>query len=183
MELKELKSTWKSIEQNASLISIKNAEATLPKRKKDILQCLNKRFIIDIISVCIAGIALATSRMWAPVQMPAWWICAFCLLFLAIIIATIIIMKKLGRINLGESTHIHIMETILAIKRFYRDMELYGCAGVAVLMICVPFVSPIGNTLFDITCVLSFCVIGFYLEFLWYRANIRKINEMHNWVK
>lgn len=183
MELEELKSTWKSIEQNAGRISTKNADATLSKRKKDVLQCLNKRFIFDIIFVCIACIALATSRIWAPVQMPVWWICAFCLLFSALIIATIIIMKKLGRINLGESTHMQILDTVLAIKKFYRNIEVYGCAGVAVLMICVPFVSPIGNSVSDFICILSFCVIGFYLEFLWYRANIRKINEMHNWIK
>lgn len=180
MELEDLKTVWKSMGNEIEQISKNRSEEIKPHN--DVKTSLINRFRWGIVIVIVAVCLLGTSRLWAPVKMPAWWICAFCLLFISGIFATILLIKMVQRINLGEDSHVKVMERILSIKIFYRNIELYGCLIVLFLMICGVIFSPIPYRPAEIVFVSAVTFMCFIIEYMLYKSNIRKLMKMQNWL-
>lgn len=182
MELEDLRTTWKSIDKDIENISKNDADEVLAKPKRDVKTTLANRFRWGIIALIVATILLGTSRLWAVIKMPVWWIGAFCALFVSGIVIMAFLIQKIAKINLGEDTQLLVMKQILSIKKIYRNSELYGCVVILALMIAGVFCSPIHYRLSEIVFISIATVICYSLEFITYRSNIKKINKIQNWL-
>ncbi len=183
MELEDLKTTWKSIEKDIENISKNDAEEILTNHKRDVKTTLTNRFRWGIIILIVGIILLGTSRLWAVVKMPVWWIGAFCILFVSGIVIMAFLIQKIAKINLGEDTQLQVMKQILSIKKIYRNSELYGCGVILALMIAGILCSPIPYRPIEILFISIATVICYSLEFITYRSNIKKLNKIQNWLK
>ncbi len=182
MELEELKATWKSIEEGIGNISKNDAEESLTNHKRDVKTTLTNRFRWGIVILISATILLCTSRVWAVIKMPVWWIGAFCILFVSGIVIMAFLIQKIAKINLAEDTQLQVMKQILSIKKIYRNSELYGCTAILALTIAGIFCSPIPYNVSEITFIAIATIICYSLEFITYRSNIKKINKLQNWL-
>lgn len=182
MELDDLRTTWKSIEEDIENISKNGAEEVLAKPKRDVKTTLTNRFRWGIIALIVATILLGTSRLWAVIKMPVWWIGAFCLLLISGIIIMAFLIQKIVKINVGEDTQLQVIEQVISIKKIYQNSELYGCVVILALMIAGVFCSPIPYRPSEIVFISIATVICYSLEFITYRSNIKKINKIQNWL-
>lgn len=182
MELENLRTTWKSIEKDIKNISKNDAEEVLVKPKRDVKTTLANRFRWGIIVLIVATILLGTSRLWAVIKMPVWWIGAFCALFVSGIVIMAFLIQKIAKINVGEDTQLQVIEQVISIKKIYRNSELYGCVVILALMIAGVFCSPIPYRPSEIVFISIATVICYSLEFITYRSNIKKINKIQNWL-
>ena len=87
------------------------------------------------------------------------------------------------KINLGEDSHVQVMAQILSIKKFYRNIELYGCTMILILMVCGILFSPIPYSPIEIIFISAITLVCFVVEYLWYKSNIKKFNNMQNWLE
>lgn len=182
MELEDLRTTWKSIEKDIKNISKNDAEEVLTNNKRDVKTSLTNRFRWGIIILIVAITLLGTSRLWAVIKMPVWWISAFCILFTSGIVIMAFLIQKIAKINLGEDTQLQVMKQILSIKKIYRNSELYGCGVILALMIAGILCSPIPYRPSEILFISIATVICYSLEFITYRSNIKKLNKIQNWL-
>lgn len=182
MEIEDLRTIWKSIENDIADISQKDAGEIPVNHKRDVKTTLKNRFRRGAISLFVATILLATSRLWAVLKMPVWWIGSFCILFISGIVVMAFLIQKIGKINLGEDTQLRVMEQILSIKKIYRNSELYGCTVILSLMIAGIFCSPIPYKASEIVIISITAVICYCLELITYRSNVKKINNLRNWL-
>ena len=182
MELEDLRTTWKSLGKDIENISKNDAEEVLTNHKRDVKTSLTNRFRWGIIILIVAIILLGTSRLWAVIKMPEWWIGAFCILFVSGIVIMAFLIQKIAKINLGEDTQLQVMKQILSIKKIYRNSELYGCGVILALMIAGVLCSPIPYRPSEIVFISIATVICYSLEFITYRSNIKKLNKIKNWL-
>lgn len=182
MELEDLRTTWRAIESEISRISKNDTGDVLINHRHDVKNCLINRFWWGIFMLVAAIIFLGTSWLWAAIKMPAWWLCAFCSLLLFGIVAIIMLINKVKRINLGDDSQFQVMEQVLSIKKLYRNIELSGCSIIVVLVICSAFFTPVPYRPIDIVLISVAAIICFFLEYISYRSNIRKINKMQDWL-
>lgn len=182
MELEDLRTTWKSIEKDIENISKNDAEEIPTNHKRDVKASITNRFRWGIIILIVAIILLGTSRLWAVIKMPVWWIGAFCFLFASGIVIMAFLIQKIAKINLGEDTQLQVMKQILSIKKIYRNSELYGCGVILALMIAGILCSPIPYRPIEILFISIATVICYSLEFITYRSNIKKLNKIQNWL-
>lgn len=181
MELDDLKTTWKSLENDLELLPVEVVEEV--KDRKDAKESLTRRFVVEIFFMAIGCVGIASSRLWAPLKMPIWWITAFCILFVAASVATVFMIKKLNQLSLGDSSPAQVLTTLLSIKKFYRNVELYSCIVIAALMMYNAFIVHTTDNLLDMALVIAIIILCFILELSWYRTNIRKFNEMQKWIE
>lgn len=182
MELEDLRTTWKSIEKDIENISKNDAEEIPTNHKRDVKTSITNRFRWGIIILIVAIILLGTSRLWAVIKMPVWWIGAFCFLFASGIVIMAFLIQKIAKINLGEDTQLQVMKQILSIKKIYRNSELYGCGVILALMIAGILCSPIPYRPIEILFISIATAICYSLEFITYRSNIKKLNKIQNWL-
>lgn len=182
MELDDLKTAWKSIENEVGHISRKDAEGVLTNHKRDERATLVTSFRLGLVLVIAAVIFLGTSRLWAAIKMPMWWVCVFCGLLSLGAIAIAMLIKKIRRINLAEDTQFQVMGEILSIKRFYKRVELFGSVIIIVMIISGVFVSSVPYTPVEIAVLSVIALVCFILEYFFYRLNVKKINEMQTWL-
>ncbi len=181
MQLDDLKTAWKSIEPRIGTFPTEDIEKI--NLRHDVKSCIIKRFQWGIALVTVATVLLATSRSWAVIKMPVWWLTVFCILFVAGIMAMLRIIHKVRRIDLAEDSPIQVIRRIVSVKRFYRNAELYGSAFVIVLTICGLFVSPVRYTPVEIAFITLLTAVCFLMEYFAYRSNIKKINKIQTWLK
>lgn len=182
MELEDLKNTWKSMVNEIEHISKNDNTDVLINNKYDVQTNIINRFRWGIVIVIAATFLLGTSRLWAFIKMPVWWIVAFCILLTFGAFATALLINKITKINLGEDTQLQVMAQILSIKKFYKNIELYGSSAILVLVIFGVYASPIPYTSGEIVFIILVTVICYFLEYLSYRSNIKKINIMQEWL-
>lgn len=182
MELEDLKNTWKSIGNEIEQISTPDTEVIVTNHKRDVKTTLLNRLRWGIIVLIAATILLATSRLWAVIKMPVWWISAFCILFASGSVVTTFLLKRIAAINLGEDTQFQVMRQILIIKKIYRNTELYGSAAILLLTIGGILCSPVSYKPIELVLISGATVICYLLEYISYKSNIRKINQMQNWL-
>ena len=72
--------------------------------------------------------------------------------------------------------------TVISIKNMYRNIELATAVVIIPLMIWLSLTPMFINT-WRMIFVWGLTVLGFALEYLWYRSNINQINNLVNWEK
>lgn len=182
MELEDLRTTWKSVKPNIeSQISEDVAKGLLTKRN-DIKSRLLRRAIWEGIITMICLILMALSPLWAPIKFPYWWLTVFCSTILVTNLYGVGIYRSIRAINLWENSNNEILNVVVSIKKLYRNIEL------AISIVLIPLLIWLSlNPLFIHTWRMFFTwgitILAFTLEYLWYRSNIKQINNLVNWEK
>lgn len=177
MELEDLRTTWKSVKPHIdSQISEDVAKELLTKRN-DIKSRLLKRAIWEGIITVICLILMALSM-----KFPYWWLTVFCSTILFTDLYGVRIYRSIRVINLWENSNNEILNVVVSIKKLYRNMEL------AISIVLIPLLIWLSlNPLFIHTWRMFFTwgitILAFTLEYLWYRNNIKQINNLVNWEK
>lgn len=182
MELEDLRKAWKSVKPHInSQISEDVAKGLLTKRN-DIKSRLLNRAILDGIITMICLILMALSPFWSPMKFPYWWLTVFCSTILVTNLYGVRIYRSIRTINLWENSNREILNVVISIKKQYRNMEL------AIAIVLIPLLIWFSlNPWFIHTWRMFFTwgitILGFTLEYLWYRNNIEQINNLVNWEK
>lgn len=72
--------------------------------------------------------------------------------------------------------------TVISVKKMYRNIELATAAVIIPLMIWLSLTPMFINT-WRMIFVWGLTMLGFGLEYLWYRSNVKQINNLINWEK
>lgn len=177
MELDELKTTWQSIKPGIKSIEYSSNDEVFLKKKSDVKsRLLRKLFIGEVLSgVCL--ILMATSRIWAVMKFPYWWISIFCLILLISMSFGIMMWRKIQKINLFQDSNTKILETVITLKKFYRNIELVTCILLLPLLLWISFIPSFIYT-WKMIFAWSMTSFGFILEYLWYKSNMKQINNL-----
>ena len=180
MELEELKNIWQSVKPDIKGLGYSQKDDYGLAKKNDVKsRLLRKVFLRELFSfVCI--ILLATSHLWSPTKLPALWLVSFCAVIAVGIICGIRLYLSIKRVNLWTDSNSQILTAIVKIKTQYRRLELAISVLILPLLIWLSLTPPFLNTL-DMYLVWMLTVICFGLEYLWYRSNIKQLNNLINW--
>ncbi len=179
MELEELKDTWQSVKPKIES-QIGDDSNRITVKNDDIKSRLLKRARWDGIFTIICLILMALSPFWSPMKVPYWWLIVFCLTLFIATLYGIKIYCSINSINLWDYTNKGILITIISIKKMYRNIELATAAVIITLLIWLSLTPLFINTWRMIfTWGLTLLVFG--LEYLWYRSNIKQLNNLINW--
>ncbi|MDE6533748.1 MAG: hypothetical protein K2M27_09495 [Muribaculaceae bacterium] len=182
MELEELKNIWQSVKPNIdSHINNDDANKIIVK-KNDIKTRILIRAIWEGIATTICLILMATSPVWAPIKFPYWWLSIFCLTVFIANIYGIRIYRLIKAINLSKDTNQEILMSIISIKKTYRNIELATAAVIIPLLIWFSL-TPLFINSWRMFFTWGLTIVGFTLEYLWYRSNIKQFNNLTNWEK
>lgn len=182
MELEDLKTTWESVKPHIdSQLSENVANESLSKRN-DIKSRLLTRARWDGIFTIICLILVASSPFWAPMKFPYWWLAVFCSTIIVTNLYGVRIYRSIKAINLWENSNSDILKVVVSIKKLYRNIEI----GISVVLIPLLIWFSL-NPLFIHTWRMFFTwgitIVAFILEYLWYRSNIKQINNLLDWEK
>lgn len=180
MELEDLRTTWKSVKPHIDLQISEDVAKGLLTKRNDIKSRLLRRAIWEGIITMICLILMALSPLWAPMKFPYWWLMVFCSTILVTNLYGVGIYRSIRAINLWENSNNEILNVVVSIKKLYRNMEL------AVSIVLIPLLIWLSlNPLFIHTWRMFFTwgitILAFALEYLWYRSNIKQINNLVNW--
>lgn len=182
MELEDLKTTWQSVKPHIdSQINDDVANGVLSKRS-DIKSRLLKRAIWEGIITMICLILMALSPFWSPMKFPYWWLAVFCSTIIVTNLYGIRIYRSIKAINLWEDSNNEILKVILSIKKLYRNVELATAIVLIPLLIWLSL-TPMFIHSWRMFFVWGITVLAFSLEYLWYRNNIKQLNNLVNWEK
>lgn len=179
MELQELKSAWKSVEPH---ISRQDYHDDMLKGFVDTKTSLLRRTYISMVFTILGLLLFATSILWAPSLLPIWWIVALCGLLVIGIFAELYLAKLVKRIEFESCTHSQILDSVIRIKVYYRNMELWISGGAVILFGVLSFTPSFFN-IWDMALVWGLLVLGLGLEFVWYKKSTRYINQLKKWTK
>ena len=180
MELEELKSTWQSVKPCVKNIGCATQNSDCLSRKKDVKSRLLRKIFLGVLFTFVCLLLLATSHLWSPTKLPALWLISFCSVIVIAIVCGIGLYSAIRHINLWEDSNTEILTAIVNVKKRYRRIELFTSILILPLLIWLSLTPPFLNTL-DMYIVWGLTTIGFGMEFLWYRSNIRQLNIMGNW--
>lgn len=180
MELEELKNTWHSVKPGIKNIGYSTKYNNYLSKKNDIKSRLLRRVFLGELFSLVCIVYLATSHLWSPTKLPILWIGSFCAVITVGIICGIGLYTTIKQVNLWTDTNSEILTAIVKIKTLYRRIELTLSILVVPLLIWLSLTTPFLNTL-DMYIVWGLTVIGFGLEYLWYRSNIKQLNNLVNW--
>lgn len=180
MELEELKQTWKSVKPHIDSHISEDDAKQITAAKNDIKSRLLKRARRDGIFSIICLVLMALSPFWAPMKFPYWWLTVFCLTLFVAILYGIKIYCSIKAINLWDYTNKDILVAIISIKKMYRNVELATAAVIIPLLIWFSL-TPIFINTWRMFFAWGLTVICFGLEYLWYRSNIKQLNNLVNW--
>lgn len=182
MELEDLKTTWESVKPHIdSQLSENVANESLSKRN-DIKSRLLTRARWDGIFTIICLILMAFSPFWSPMKFPYWWLIVFCLTIIIAIIDGIRIYSSIKAVNLWDYTNKDILMTVVSVKKMYRNIELATASVIIPLLIWLSLTPMFINT-WRMFFAWGLTILGFGLEYLWYRSNIKQINNLIDWQK
>lgn len=178
MELEDLKTAWKSVGPQIDQVSNLEYENLPRKEKADAKTKVIWRVLIGAFFSLAGFILMATSRLWAPVKLPAVWLTAISAVIFIGFVSEIYLARMIHGINLWRGTHYEVFTRIIHVKKLYKKMEL--CISVlAILMIgSLSFFPPFRNDV-SIIWLWGFLLLGFTLEYIWYRRNIRYLDDMN----
>ena len=180
MELEDLRTTWKSVKPHIDPQINEEVAKGLLTKMNDIKSRLLRRAIWEGIITVISLILMALSPLWSPMKFPYWWLTVFCSTILVTNLYGIRIYRSIKTINLWENSNNEILNVVVSIKILYRNMEL------AISIVLIPLLIWLSlNPLFIHTWRMFFTwgitISAFALEYLWYRSNIKQINNLMNW--
>lgn len=182
MELEELKNIWHSVKPGIKSIGYSTKYNSYLSKKNDIKSRLLRRVFFGELFSFVCIILLATSHLWSPTKLPVLWLVSFCAVIAVGCIFGIGIYISIKRVNLWEDSNSGILTAIVKIKTRYRRIELVISMLILPLLIWLSLTPPFLNT-FDMYIVWGLTVICFGLEYLWYRSNIKQLNNLVNWKK
>ncbi|MDE5877978.1 MAG: hypothetical protein K2H47_10850 [Muribaculaceae bacterium] len=180
MELEDIKSKWQSVKPlidpqlNDEIVKRSISKGTDAKSR------LLKRSLWSQIFVSGCLMLLATSRIWAPVKYPYWWLILFCIILLFTILCSLRGYNIVKKINLWEDSNTKIMATVVSLQKQYRNMELITCIAALPLLLWIPFMLPSVKT-WGIFFCWSFTLLAFIFEYVWYKSNVKQLNNLINW--
>ncbi len=179
MELEDLKSKWHSVKPHID--QHLNDEIIRQSISKgiDIKTRILRRSLYSQILVFVCILLMGTSRIWAPLKLPYWWIGLFCTLFFFTILYSIKERLIIKKIDFGKDSNSKIMNTVISIKRHYRNMELVSCIAVFLLLLWMSLSPSIINT-WRMYYIWGLISLGFILEYFWYKSNVKLFNKLIN---
>lgn len=134
-------------------------------------------------SITVLGIIFMISSMfWTPSRLEIWWIIAVCILLFIGVLTEIRLANLVRRIHIDRDSQSEVLESVIRIKKYYRNIELWISGGIALLFGYLPFTSSSIN-IGDLALVWGLIIIGFSLEYMWYRKSAQYINQLENWSK
>ena len=179
MELDELKNNWKQMESGFKK-GIVTDSGTIPSQKgKSPKSKALTRFYIGACLTFLCLSLLATSPLWAPLQLPDFWLLVFCIILLGGTISELYVARTIREINLCESTHSEVLASVIKIKNFYKKSELYPCIIICVMLFWLSFLPPVKGT-FRAPLLWIATPTAMLAEYLWYRKNIKEINKLYD---
>lgn len=180
MELDELRQTWKSIKPQIESHICDEEANKITLEKNDIKTRLVKRARWDGLISIICLILMALSPFWSPMKFPYWWLTIFCLTLFIATIYGVRIYHSIKAINLWDSTNKDILMTIISVKKLYRNLELATAIIIIPLLIWLSLTPMFINT-WRMFFAWGLTVLGFGLEYLWYRSNVKQLDNLVNW--
>lgn len=181
MELQELKSVWKSVEPQISQF-VQCEHTVLPQKKLDIKSRLLRRNYIGIAFSSVGFIAMVSFTLWGPALFPIGWSVAICVFVLINMIAGLYLANLIRHIKPWNDTHTEIMNSIIQIKKYYRNIELY-ISGTAILLFGAISFTPHFFNSWRMVYAWGLILFASVLEYKWYKKNSRYINQLENWSK
>lgn len=176
MELEDLRTTWESLKDKAdSHIKEKTIDEIVSKRK-NVKTPLLRRLMWGSMATLICLILMATSRLWAPMKFPYWWLSAFCGITFIGFIGEIKIYRSVRKINLWQDTNAEIMAAVTSVKKLYINLELAVSIVIAPLLIWLSFTPMFVNS-WRMFFAWGLTLLAFVLEYIWYKHNIRHLNK------
>lgn len=182
MELEDLRTTWKSVKPRIDSQISEAVESKMVLKRNCIKPRLMKRAWWDGVFTMICLVLMATSPIWSPMKLPYWWLAAFCTTGFVGIIYGYRIYRSIKAINLWEDTNNEILKAIVSIKKQYRNIELAVSIVVISLLVWLSF-TPLFVHSWRMFFIWGLTLVGFTLEYLWYKSNIRQFDSLLNWEK
>lgn len=182
MELEDLKTTWQSVKPHINSQIIEDVANGVLSKRSDIKSRLLKRAIWEGIITMICLILMALSPFWSPMKFPYWWLAVFCSTIIVTNLYGIRIYRSIRAINLWEDSNNEILKVILSVKRLYRNVELVTAIVLIPLLIWLSL-TPMFIHSWRMFFTWGITVLAFSLEYLWYRNNIKQLNNLVNWEK
>ncbi len=105
---------------------------------------------------------------------------SFCLTLFIATLYGIKIYCSIKSINLWDYTNKDILTTVVSIKKLYRNIELATAAVIIPLLIWLSLTPSFINT-WRMFFAWGLTLLGFGLEYLWYRSYIKQLNNLINW--
>lgn len=179
MELEDLKSKWQSVKPNIDPQINDELVRRCISKGNDVKTRILRRSLCSQILVSISLILMATSRIWAPLKLPYWWIGLFCTVIIIMIIYSIKGYRTLKKMDICKDSNTKILTTIVSIKREYRNLELIGSGVILTLMLWMSFIPSFIYT-WRMYYVWGLIALAFILECIWYKSNMKQFNQLLN---
>lgn len=177
MELEELRTKWQSVKSHIDPQLNDEVLSRSVSKGKDAKSRLIKRSLWILILTFLCLILMATSRIWSPVKLPYWWIIIFCTSIGGSWLISLSSLYQLSKIDLCKNTNMEIFTFIIHQKRTYRNMELVVCSVVLFLFIWMSLSPSFINT-WRMYYIWGLTLVGYVLEFLWYRSNQKLLDKI-----
>lgn len=182
MELEDMKTTWQSIKpQINSQITEFEARKVFPKRN-DIKSNVLKRVLWDGILTIISLSFMAASPFWSPIGIPYWWLVMFCAPLFIGSLCCFRIYRSVKAIDLWADSHQKVFNTIISIKKQYRNIELMIALIIIPLLVLLSFTPSFIHT-WRMFLVWGLTLLACCIEYIWYKSNIRKLSNIVDWDK
>lgn len=180
MELEDLKSTWQSVRPQIKTVGCCNKDDVSLKKKIDIKTRLLRKFFFGELFSATCLILLATSHLWSPTKLSIIWLVSFCTIIAVGILCGVSLYFAIRNINLWDNSNSEILTAIIKVKRLYRKMELVISILIIPLLIWLSLIPPLVNAL-DMFIIWGLTIVCFSIEYLWYRSNVKQLNNLANW--
>lgn len=177
MELEELKSTWKLVGPQIDKVLNLECKNLSEKEKSDAKTKVLRRVLIGAFFSLTGFVLMTTSWLWAPVKLHVIWLSAISAVIFIGLLSEIYLARMIYKINLWENTHYEVFTCIIRIKKLYKRMELYMSVLALLVIGSLSFLQSFQNSM-SITWILGLLLLSFALEYIWYRRNVRYLDEM-----
>ncbi len=180
MDLEDIKTKWKSVKQHIDPQLDEEILRHSMSKGVDAKSRLLRRSLWSQVIVSICLLLMSTSRIWAPLKLPYWWLAVFGVAIFSGFLCSVYGYRKIKKINLWEDSNAEIMDVVISLKKLYRNMELVTFIVVMPLLLWISFIPSFIYT-WRMYYVWALAIIAFVLEYFWYRDNMKQFNNIINW--
>lgn len=177
MELEDIRSEWQSVKPHITPHLNGEMVNRSVLNRNDVKTRLLKRFVWEYVFTIVCTLLMATSRLWAPMKLPYWWLGLFCVVLLSALLYILRMYSTIKKLNLWKNTNIEIMSTVISVKKLYRNIELMTLMVIIPLMLWISF-SPSFINSWRMFFVWGLSSLALCLEFLWYRSSMKHFNNL-----
>lgn len=177
MELEDLKSTWKSVRPHIGNGLQMDSDCDLIRRKADVKTRLFRRYLVSLMLTLVGGLGTVTSRLWAPVQLPASWIVAFGIFCLMCAVLELYLLLKIRRIDLWNYSVKEILNSTIQLRRIYKSAELIMTLAITIMFVWMSFLPPFAGN-WRVSLIWIFFAASLVVEFKFYKKNIKLLDRL-----